>query len=246
MREADLTGTRFDGATVSDVDLSGAQLHRVVELQGRRPARQRPVARSTRSRSTSPAPRSTSSRRRSSPRRSVSRSAEGGGKCRSRSTARGCGSTSTGRRSCPTAPTMRERPTVVLVHGGPGSYDHSYFKPALRAADGAWHRSSTSTSATTAAPARHDPARWTFEVCADDVRAFCDIVGIVRPIVLGHSMGGFVAMLYGARHPGPRRRADPAVDDGALRPGPPGRRLPARRAATRWPSWPGATTAAIR
>ena len=24
---------------------------------------------------------------------------------------------------------MRERPTVVLVHGGPGSFDHSYFKP---------------------------------------------------------------------------------------------------------------------
>jgi pimeloyl-ACP methyl ester carboxylesterase len=24
---------------------------------------------------------------------------------------------------------MRQRPTVVLVHGGPGVYDHSYFKP---------------------------------------------------------------------------------------------------------------------
>ena len=24
---------------------------------------------------------------------------------------------------------MRQRPTVVLVHGGPGGYDHSYFKP---------------------------------------------------------------------------------------------------------------------
>ena len=24
---------------------------------------------------------------------------------------------------------LRERPTVILVHGGPGSYDHSYFKP---------------------------------------------------------------------------------------------------------------------
>jgi proline iminopeptidase len=24
---------------------------------------------------------------------------------------------------------MRERPTVVLLHGGPGSFDHSYFKP---------------------------------------------------------------------------------------------------------------------
>ena len=23
---------------------------------------------------------------------------------------------------------MRERPTVVLLHGGPGGYDHSYFK----------------------------------------------------------------------------------------------------------------------
>ena len=26
---------------------------------------------------------------------------------------------------------MRQRPTVVLVHGGPGVYDHSYFKPGF-------------------------------------------------------------------------------------------------------------------
>ena len=63
-------------------------------------------------------------------------------------------------------------------------------------------RWSTWTCGTTAAPARHDPDAWTFEACADDVRAFCDAVGIARPIVLGHSMGGFIAMLYGARHPG--------------------------------------------
>ena len=24
---------------------------------------------------------------------------------------------------------LRERPTVLLLHGGPGSFDHSYFKP---------------------------------------------------------------------------------------------------------------------
>ena len=47
-----------------------------------------------------------------------------------------------------------------------------------------------------------DPASWSFEACADDVRAFCDALGIERPIVLGHSMGGFVAILYGSRHPG--------------------------------------------
>lgn len=49
--------------------------------------------------------------------------------------------------------------------------------------------------------ARQDPRDWTFELCADDVRAFCDALGIVKPVVLGHSMGGFIAALYGARHP---------------------------------------------
>ena len=96
---------------------------------------------------------------------------------------------------------MRERPTVVLVHGGPGSYDHSYFKPDF----GHLTRSAQvvyldlrghGRSARTAVD------EWTFEACADDVRAFSDALGIARPIVFGHSMGGFVAMLYGARHPG--------------------------------------------
>jgi pimeloyl-ACP methyl ester carboxylesterase len=37
---------------------------------------------------------------------------------------------------------------------------------------------------------------------ADDLRAFCDILEIERPIVLGQSGGGFVAIKYGARHRG--------------------------------------------
>jgi len=96
---------------------------------------------------------------------------------------------------------MRGRPTLILVHGGPGSYDHSYFKPEFaRMAERAQvvyldlrdHGRS----------ARGDPSQWTFEQCADDVREFCDALGIAAPIVLGHSLGGFVALLYGARHPG--------------------------------------------
>ncbi|MDP8910402.1 MAG: alpha/beta hydrolase, partial [Chloroflexota bacterium] len=47
-----------------------------------------------------------------------------------------------------------------------------------------------------------DAAGWGFEACADDVRSFCDTVGIARPIVFGHSMGGPIVLLYGARHPG--------------------------------------------
>ncbi|HEV8274509.1 MAG TPA: alpha/beta hydrolase [Streptosporangiaceae bacterium] len=101
----------------------------------------------------------------------------------------------------PEGPRMLRRPTVVLVHGGPGSYDHSYFKPHFGHLAGQVqvvyldirdHGRS----------ARNDPADWSFEVCADDLRAFCDTIGIAGPVVLGHSMGGFIAMLYGARHPG--------------------------------------------
>jgi proline iminopeptidase len=96
---------------------------------------------------------------------------------------------------------MRQRPTLLLIHGGPGVYDHSYFKPDFsRLAEhaqvvyldlGGHGRSDWG-----------DTAAWTFEACADDVRAFCDTVGIVRPIVFGHSMGGPIVLLYGARHPG--------------------------------------------
>jgi pimeloyl-ACP methyl ester carboxylesterase len=101
----------------------------------------------------------------------------------------------------PDGSTMRERPAVVMVHGGPGGFDHTYFKPDFTALtphaqvvylDLRDHGRS----------ARHDPTDWTFEVCADDVRALCETIGIARPIVYGHSMGGFIAMVYAARHPG--------------------------------------------
>jgi proline iminopeptidase len=101
----------------------------------------------------------------------------------------------------PAGDRMSTRPTVVLVHGGPGGYDHSYFKPQF------------ARLATTAQvvyldlrdhgrSVRNDPADWTFEVCADDLRVFCDALRIERPIVFGHSMGGIVSLLYGLRHPG--------------------------------------------
>lgn len=96
---------------------------------------------------------------------------------------------------------MRERPTVVLLHGGPGSFDHSYLKPDFT-------RLSREAQVVYLDLRGHgrsewgDPEAWTFEACADDVRAFCDALGIARPIVYGHSLGGMVAMLYAARHPG--------------------------------------------
>lgn len=101
----------------------------------------------------------------------------------------------------PDGAAMRKRPTLVLVHGGPGSYDHSYFKP---------HFSSLTSVAQVVyldlrdhgRSQRHDPKDWSYELCADDIRAFCDAIGLDHPIVLGHSMGSWIVLLYGARHPG--------------------------------------------
>ena len=99
---------------------------------------------------------------------------------------------------------MRERPTVVLVHGGPGSFDHSYLKPDFsRLAEVAQvvyfdlpgHGRSD----------WGDPEAWSLELCGDAVRALCDALGIESPIVYGHSLGGFVALEYAVRHPGHAR-----------------------------------------
>ena len=44
---------------------------------------------------------------------------------------------------------------------------------------------------------------WTLAQWGDDVRVFCDVLGIERPIVFGASFGGKVAMAYATRHPTP-------------------------------------------
>lgn len=101
----------------------------------------------------------------------------------------------------PEGSAWRTRPTVLLVHGGPGGFDHSYFKPGF----GRLAEHAQVVYLDLRGHGRSDWGEadaWTFETCADDVHLFCDAVGIVRPIVLGHSMGGPVVLLYGARHPG--------------------------------------------
>ena len=133
-----------------------------------------------------------------------------------------------GPRLVPDGGQMRERPTLVLVHGGPGSYDHSYFKPAFAAL--------TDVAQVVYLDLRDhgrsawgDPTAWSFERSADDLVAFCDALDIGQPIVLGHSMGGFVAMLSVARASGTCRRTGAPLDDGPLRPRATRRRIPERR-----------------
>lgn len=99
----------------------------------------------------------------------------------------------------PDGAVMREKPILLLLHGGPG-FDHSIFKPAYSAlADVAQviyldHRANGRSDA-------GPQESWTLAQWGDDVRSFCDVLGIVRPIVLGASFGGMVAMAYATRHP---------------------------------------------
>jgi proline iminopeptidase len=98
----------------------------------------------------------------------------------------------------PDGPAMRERPTLILLHGGPG-FDHSIYKPAYsKLADVAQiiyldHRGNGRSEA-------GPQDKWTLSQWGDDVRAFCEALSIARPIVLGASFGGVVALAYATRH----------------------------------------------
>jgi len=102
--------------------------------------------------------------------------------------------------------TTRLRPTPthttlwdVTLHGGPG-FDHTSLKHYLAPlADDAQlvfpdqrgHGRSDESC----------PERWNLDTWIDDVRGFCEVLGIDRPIVLGQSFGGMVALGVAIRYP---------------------------------------------
>ncbi len=100
----------------------------------------------------------------------------------------------------PDAGTVVERPTLVAVHGGPGS-DHINMKAGLSPLadhfqivyyDQRGHgRSDRST-----------PEFWNLRTWATDLRQLCDALGIVKPVVMGSSFGGRVVLTYAGLFPG--------------------------------------------
>ncbi|MER7249899.1 alpha/beta hydrolase [Kribbella sp. NPDC000426] len=94
---------------------------------------------------------------------------------------------------------MLSRPTLLLLHGGPGA-DHSLFKPEFSVlADVAQviyldQRGSGRSDHSTA-------ENWTWTRWADDVAAFCEALDVRAPVLVGSSSGGRVAIECAARHP---------------------------------------------
>jgi pimeloyl-ACP methyl ester carboxylesterase len=105
-----------------------------------------------------------------------------------------------GAKLVPDGPWMRERPTVLLLHPGPG-FDHGLFKIQL----GPWLAAGTQVVyLDQRGGGRSDlgrPEDLRLDRWADDVREFCDALGIERPVVLGLGFGALVAARYASRHP---------------------------------------------
>jgi proline iminopeptidase len=99
----------------------------------------------------------------------------------------------------PDGPAMRQKPTLLMLHGGPGS-DHSIYKPDYSQLSDVVqivyldHRGNGRSG-------QGPREKWSLAQWGDDVRAFCETLGIVHPIVLGASFGGMVALAYAIRHP---------------------------------------------
>lgn len=95
-------------------------------------------------------------------------------------------------------PRMRERPSLLVMHGGPG-FDHSVMRLYFdRFADTHQviyldHRGNGRSEG--------EPETWSLGQWGDDVRGLCEALGVVKPVVYGLSFGGMVAMAYATRHP---------------------------------------------
>lgn len=93
---------------------------------------------------------------------------------------------------------MAERPALLVLHGGPG-FDHALMRPYFdRFADTHQviyldHRGNGRSGG--------EPDSWRLDQWGDDIAAFCDALGVVKPAVYGLSFGGMAAMAYATRHP---------------------------------------------
>lgn len=99
---------------------------------------------------------------------------------------------------------LAEKPTLVVLHGGPG-LDHSGYRPWLDPLGNHVqliyldHRGNGRSG-------RPDPATYTVAQMADDLDALRRHLGLGPIDVLGHSFGGKVAMVFALRHPCSLRR----------------------------------------
>ncbi len=104
-----------------------------------------------------------------------------------------------GSKLAPEGPVMREKPTLLMLHGGPGA-DHAHYRPAwsgLAEVAQIVYLDHRGNGRSEVGP----QSSWTLAQWAHDVREFCRVLGIDKPIVQGTSFGGQVALAFATRYP---------------------------------------------
>lgn len=92
-------------------------------------------------------------------------------------------------------------PTLLVLHGGPGIVDHQVEFDA-------WQIFSSSAQVVfvdqrgCGRSDDGDPDDWNLARCGQDIKMFCESLGISKPIIAGVSWGGYVAMAYATEFPG--------------------------------------------
>ncbi len=99
----------------------------------------------------------------------------------------------------PTEEAMKPKPTLIALHGGPG-FDHSYLRQDLDPL-GEVAQVIYVDLRSQGRSARQSNEYYQVGIMADDIADFCAELGIEKPVVLGHSFGGFVALSLVLRHP---------------------------------------------
>ncbi|MGB6120221.1 MAG: alpha/beta hydrolase [Mesorhizobium sp.] len=92
-----------------------------------------------------------------------------------------------------------EGPPIVLVHGLGGTLHH--FPPALIARLARHHRVIALDRSGAGYSTRRPDRDGRLPDQAAEIKAFIDALGIEKPLIVGHSLGGMIALTLGVEHP---------------------------------------------
>ncbi|MEM9243323.1 MAG: alpha/beta hydrolase [Pseudomonadota bacterium] len=95
---------------------------------------------------------------------------------------------------------VEEKPTLLVLHGGPGIVDHTLYVDF-------WSQFSNIAQVIfldqrgCGRSEKRTPAEWHLQQWADDAKKFCEVLNIAKPIIAGVSMGGHVMCDFITQYP---------------------------------------------